>query len=183
MPRLRCIALPPSMMEAPPHPDDSTLPVTRRAVGRGEFSLLIVAAIIVSVFGLLLLALEGWGGALERHRKQLRRVDHWIVVSRAFPPSGMNQHDWSQCLVGPHNALFNALDSQTIVPTYKIRELADHFDRTEAAQLNSLGGVLGFIDYLGEICPSARDYGPFEMLRASYPRVKPLRLVIDNTSK
>ena len=133
-----------------------------------------VLSLAVGLFGLLLVALEGWGGAKHRHLLQLHRIDHWLAVAGAFPPRGMNQHEWSQALVGPHNALYNVLHHPQLIATKKVRELADHLERTQAAQLSSMGALLGFVEYLEKVSPNAKDYGPFEHLRTSYPAVKPV---------
>ncbi len=157
--------------------------IVSRPVGSWEKFFLWLSAVLVSIVGALLVLFEVKMGPRQRHFAQLERVGEWIRVARAFPPPGMNQPEWSQCLVAPYNSLYNVLDNEKRVPTERVRELADHLDRTEAAQLSTMGGLMGFIDYVGEVRPTARDYGPFEFLRINYPRVKPVPLVMDRKTK
>lgn len=147
-----------------------------RVVARGEGVALILATLAVGLFGALLGLIEWRSGDQQRHHAQLRRLEHHLGVARAFPPRGLEQREWSQALTAVHNALYNVLDHPRHVPTAAIRALADHFDRTQAVELGSLGELFGFIAYLEEICPHAKDYGPFDYLRRSYPAVKPVRV-------
>jgi len=146
----------------------------RRSVSRWEVAALVLVTLAVGLFGVLLGAIQWKYGAQQRHLVQLRRVEQWLSITRAFPPRGLDQREWSQALVGPHNALYNVLHHPKVIPTATVRALADHFDRTQAKGLGSLGELLGFIAYLEEICPNAKDYGPFGSLRMSYPAVKPV---------
>lgn len=164
----------PRMTAPDPQPAPGLAKPLRRAVSRWELVALGITTFAVALFGVALGLIERKFGDQQCHQVQLRRLEHWLKVTRAFPPRGMNQHEWSQALVGPHNALYNVLHHPRVIPTAKIRALADHFDRTQATDLGSMGELLGFIAYLEEVCPNAKDYGPFGFLRMSYPNVKPV---------
>lgn len=159
-----------------PVPSAPALP-GRRTASRGEVRALILATLAAGLFGVLIGLIERKFGDQQRHVAQLQRLEHRLGVTRAFPPRGMDQREWSTALTSVHNALYNVLDRPRHMPTAAIRALADQFDRTQAVELGSMGELLGFIAYLEAAFPHAKDYGPFVNLRQSYPAVKPVRFV------
>lgn len=108
------------------------------------------------------------GTERERHHAELRRILSWVMRAHVSKPATLNDNEWHNITGAVHNAAYNPLSRPTLVPTEKIRALADELDATQGADFATVESVMRLYTRLEEICPAAKGYGPFESVRQEY---------------
>jgi len=82
------------------------------------------------------------------------------------PPSGVDANSWNYSISSLINAVANwPISSRSIVPTARVKSVADYLDQTNGADLGSLVGVMRLATRIEDICPADNLNGALVTLR------------------